>query len=244
MRLVCLFGLLMALPAIAFAHAGEPVEEHSQIEAFLGVPDPVSVLFWATALFSIVIILSLALRLTEKQKKAAYIAIAAPIVFGTLYLAGVTVALNLTSETGGPVHWHADYEVWICGERIELVEPEWWENRVGEADLHEHNDNRIHIEGVFAKKSQASLSKYFEAVGGKLTPEAIAFPTAKGLIGRINGDECGGKAGKLMVFVNGKVLENYTGYIIAPYSNVPPGDRIKFVFTEKAAPNTGQGEVP
>src|SRR3972149_5373361 len=58
---------------------------------------------------------------TEKAKWFLYLGIALPIVLATLFLAGSTVYLNLTSITGGPVHWHADFPVCACGEEPELV---------------------------------------------------------------------------------------------------------------------------
>jgi hypothetical protein len=48
------------------------------------------------------------------------------------------------------------------------------------------------------------------------------------------GDFCNEKPAKLYVFVNGNLIEAPSAYVIAPYEKVPPGDRIKIVFTEKA----------
>ena len=40
-------------------------------------------------------------------------------------------------------------------------------------------------------------------------------------------------APQFYVFVNGKQIHGYSSYVMAPYEKVPPGDRIKNVFTEK-----------
>src|SRR3990172_11006832 len=54
---------------------------------------------------------------TEFGKWALYLGIAVPVVLTTLFLAGGTVYLNLSSATGGPVHLHAGYPGWARGER-------------------------------------------------------------------------------------------------------------------------------
>ena len=61
----------------------------------------------------------------------------------------------------------------------------------------------------------------------------MKVPTNDGLISVHNGDFCNEKPAKLYVFVNGNLIENPKDYVVSPYQNVPPGDRIKFVFTER-----------
>ncbi len=58
-----------------------------------------------------------------------------------------------------------------------------------------------------------------------------------------SGDLCNNNPGKLLLFVEGQEgmqrvwrIEPEMGeYIIAPYSRVPPGNRLKIVFTEHDA---------
>lgn len=181
-----------------------------------------------------------------------------PIVFTTLYLAADTVFKNQTSATGGPVHWHADYEIFTCekvkgetlahaDERVDLVDPKGLSNRVGSADFHEHGDNRIHVEGVVRKLSDVSLGKFFQVVGGKLTPTSLLLPTNNGQIFVQNGMLCpDGKEGVLQAFVyktRGKIirqekLADFVNYVLSPYGNLPPGDCIIFEFTPEIKAQT------
>ena len=157
-----------------------------------------------------------------------------------MYLTGSTIYLNVVSESKGPVHWHADFEIWNCGEAIDLIDSTGLSNRVGIPVLHEHGDNKIHVEGIVVEKSHADLHSFFEAVGGSLTNNYFAVSTNKGIIEMRNGDLCNGVAGKLQAFiyktennvVKQEKLENFDEYVLSPYSNTPPGDCIILEFNE------------
>ena len=182
-----------------------------------------------------------------------------PIIAATLYLAGATVAKNLASQSSGPVHWHADFEIYNCGrttadrdrvkgrtilahaeeEEIDLKNPEGVSNRIGSSNFHEHGDNRIHVEGVVEKLTDVSLGKFFEVIGGQLTNTFLRLPTDQGETILQNGRLCPeGKPGVLQVFlyqthgslVIQKKLENFVDYVISPHSQVPPGDCLIFEF--------------
>lgn len=173
--------------------------------------------------------------------------IIAVIVAVTAYVAGSTIYLNVVSETGGPVHWHADYEIWKCGEQHQLADPEGFSNRVGETVLHEHNDNRMHIEGVVVDYSDVSIGSFFRSVGGDLHNGQLELPTGHGLVTVKDGDSCGDGVGTLQVFVwktvDGKAVQeklagNYEDYVPSPYGNIPPGDCIIFEFGSKLKDKT------
>jgi hypothetical protein len=172
--------------------------------------------------------------LGKESKKIFFWAIVVPVVLASLYLAGDTVYKNITSETKGPVHWHADYQVWVCGERLDLKDPHYLNNKIGLPLIHEHNDDRIHVEGVVSRLSDISLSKYFEAIGGRLTVDDILYPTESGFVFMENGNLCSGKTGTLKVYVNGKRIEQPEDYVIYPSSYVPPGDCIIVSFDEQS----------
>src|SRR3972149_6247044 len=139
---------------------------------------------------------------TEKAKWFLYLGIALPIVLATLFLAGSTVYLNLTSITGGPVHWHADFQVWACGKELDLIDPAVIANRVGSPVFHEHGDDRIHVEGVVTDLEDAELGRFFGFVGGGVHADPFAFPTNEQLHEYENGDPCpDGKSGTLQAFV-------------------------------------------
>jgi hypothetical protein len=229
-KAIVMLLLLALFSGVTMAHA-----EDLGVWEELGIPDPSTVLLWGAAIGGFFIVASLYYRrsMGEGVKKMSFTLIAVPVALSTLYLAGATVYLNQQSATGGPVHWHADYEVWACGEKHELVDPTGLENRIGPPLIHEHNDNRIHVEGVLLELEDASLHEFFEAVGGEFTGDMLAMPTNDGLMTWINGELCSGQPAQWYVFVNGQLVENGHEHIIAPYPVVPPGDRIKIVFSEK-----------
>jgi len=115
----------------------------------------------------------------KKLKKPLFIAIAMTIILPSLMLAGSTVYVNTISESGGPVHWHTDLEFWVCGEEIELRDPfEFASNKVGTASYHEHDDKRIHLEGVVIEKDyDASLEKFMVVIGGAMSSDQLIIPT-------------------------------------------------------------------
>ena len=173
-------------------------------------------------------------KMNNAFKKIVYLLLAALIAVVTLYLILTTLHLNIISLTKGPVHWHADFEIWVCGMEIKLAEPKGMSNKQGTDLMHAHSDNRIHVEGVILDKKQASLGAFFHAVQGSLSSDGIKIPTDEGLISVHEGDKCSEKPAHFYVFVNGNLIENPPAYEIAHYEKVPPGDRIKFVFTEKS----------
>lgn len=233
----CLIAFLLIKPVLAHE---EDVNENTLLESFKYIVIA-SILSGFLVVFSILYKTS-----SEKLKIALFLGISIPIAVATIHIAVSTIYLNLTSETGGPVHWHADFEVWNCGNQIDLIDPKDLSNRVGTSVSHEHGDNRIHIEGVLAKKEDASLHRFFEGIGGVLTEELLITPTNEGTITIKNNDSCQGKQGKLQVFlyriVAGETknwifvqekLENFEEYVLSPYANVPPGDCIIIEFGEE-----------
>jgi hypothetical protein len=173
-------------------------------------------------------------------KKFLFAGIVIPTLLTSFYLAGSTIYLNIVSSSGGPVHWHADFQIWDCGKEVELEDPTGFlSNKVGTATLHEHNDQRIHLEGVVVKEAEASLGHFFDVVGGKISANEIQVPTNNGLIIRRNGDGCGdGKSGILQVYLFRTSGDTYTQekvanpekIILSPHGAVPPGDCIIMQF--------------
>ena len=146
------------------------------------------------------------------------------VVLGiTGYLIFSTISTNVKSVTGGPVHWHADFEIYSCGEKVDLIDPKGWDNKVGTPLLHEHNDGRIHVEGPVMNFADISLGNFFNVVGG--------LPLEKQ-------GECNGQPAILQAFVyqtegntfSQQKLEDFTNYVLSNYSKVPPGDCIIIEF--------------
>ncbi len=226
-------GSLLLLSSLVSAHEDTPVDWSNPV-----------VWLVITSILIIVMMCFIGLnrKFTSKHKKLIFWIVVAPVALSSLYLAGHTIYHNIFSVTKGPIHWHADFQIWNCGQQVDLIDPTGLSNKVGSPLLHEHNDNRIHVEGTVFKMSDISISRFFQLVGGELTPNSLEVPTNKGIVSVKNGDLCDGKEGEVQVFVykvtngykaqkNGFVIQqekvqNYPDYVLSPYSNVPPGDCI------------------
>lgn len=114
-------------------------------------------------------------------KLPLFLTFATVIIGSTLFLLGGTVYLNVKAESKGPVHWHSDIEFWACGSEIELRDPQGFlSNKIGSTTYHEHNDKRIHLEGVVVRKdTDASLEKFMQVTGGYINKSGIAIPLNK-----------------------------------------------------------------
>lgn len=182
----------------------------------------------------------------ENVKKKLFICIAVIAVISTFFLAGTTIYTNMVSPTGGPVHWHTDYEIWNCGQKLDLMNPTGIDNRVGTWEVHEHNDDRMHVEGTILDLEQGTFRHFFETVGSTFTSEEFTYLTNKGTVTiPINGN-CNGKKAELQAFLlrvtnpNEAKQWEYSQQkipismetLMQPYSNVPPGDCLIVEFDE------------
>ena len=143
--------------------------------------------------------------------------------FSVLVALGASAAVTVmgTDPAGDPglgAHWHAPYQVWICGERQPNF-PGW------ESGVHTHADGIIHIHPfqAFEEGRGSRLVKFFEYGGGLLTQTEMKMPGSTRTIR--NGDRCpDGTAGVLRVQVNEEPLDDWAEYIPAD------GDRIVISF--------------
>ena len=87
----------------------------------------------------------------------------------TLVVIADTINLTINSETKGSVHWHADFEIWKCGEKLDIIDPEGMANRVGSRLFHEHGDGRMHVEGIIKNIKSVDLHNFFNFIGGDNT---------------------------------------------------------------------------
>lgn len=142
-------------------------------------------------------------ELNLRDKKILMNGFLVAILLPSLYTAGAFVHDSQTSWSGGEIHWHADFEVLVEQngdlERLDLIDPGNFcketthessymcsvNDRVGSTEYHEHNDNRIHLEGSFKTKRDASLASFFEQFNGQLTNTKIVFPTNDGTVEKI-----------------------------------------------------------
>lgn len=204
------------------------------------ITDPVTyvtyTLLWLVLLTVLVIVFRE--RLTDKNKKAIFLIMVLPILLAALYLAGHTVYKNVQSPTNGPVHWHMDYQVWVCDERLNLVDPNFPKNKIGTPLLHEHNDDRIHLEGTPLSLDEASIGHFFETIGGHLTSDSFSYDSVDGPVTVTNGDACGDEPGTLKVYVNGVRMDDPASYIYYPDPLVPSGDCAIILFDSSDEPTT------
>ncbi len=239
-----IFAFLLLVSSV-YAHEGEDEVEITSVSSD-GLVDyfASTSVYYVLAGSAIVILITLISifyrRKSEKAKLALFLLILIPVVLVTFYITGTTIYLNYMSQTRGPVHWHADFEIWACGERIDLVNPEGFSNRIGSPVFHEHGDDRIHVEGVVINKNHVSLRRFFYFVGGTLDEDLLELPINRGIFSVKNGDLCNGKPGELQVFVYNVLnpddtkewkyeqakIEDFENYVLSPYPNVPPGDCI------------------
>ncbi len=233
--------LLLLLVALVHAHGQEtPLEEELTTNTvnYILIAGAIAMLATLVAVFW--------QNKTEEAKWVLFLAIAVPVSVATIYAGWATVYINTTSETSGPVHWHADFEVWKCGEKINLRDPTGIENRVGSPVFHEHGDARIHVEGVLVETKHAALHKFFEVTGGALEEDYLAIPTNNGLMRARNGEKCQDKEASVQVFLY-RVLDagqkpmeyaqeklvDFPEYVLSPHSIVPPGDCIIIEFDQE-----------
>ncbi len=168
-----------------------------------------------------------------------------PVVILSVAVTGIflaqTTLKNIVSETGGPVHWHADFRIFNCTEELDIIDPTGFLNRVGTPVIHEHGDKRMHVEGTMLDLQDASLGHFFEVIGGELSSEKMIVPTNFGIEEMNNGERCVSSADEeamVQVYLweveegvaRQRKLENYADYIISPYSPVPSGDCVIFEF--------------
>ena len=209
------------------------------------LPDPLIPLYIAGILTVLVLIYSVAKnveKFSPREKLICFWLIALPVLLASLFLMLHTLYDTTTSETKGPVHWHADYEVWFCGEKLDLINPQFPKNKIGSPLLHEHNDDRIHVEGTVAHLETITLGRYFSTIGGALTPAILSYPTNTGLRTVETGERCPNTTlpAMLKVYVNGKQITNPASYLLYPTPLIPPGDCIIVEFDESTSPTTNK----
>ncbi len=202
--------------------------------------DYLSVALWAGGIIFFLVLIVFFLKPKKDFSKAFFLILISTVsIIATTYIVLGTLDLIKKSPTKGPVHWHADFKIFRCGEEIELVNPKGLSNRVGTPLVHEHEDKRVHIEGIPEDSGAASLKNFIHAVGGYLNEDALRIPTNTGSVEMKNGNMCGRENGILQVFVwttdtawiaTQQKIELVSDYVISPHTLVPPGDCVIFEF--------------
>lgn len=95
----------------------------------------------------------------------------------TWFATGTAIYTDALSYTGGPVRWQASYQIWACGNQLELRDPRGLlSGTIGRPDIYERNDSRIHIGGIPSSPAEASLGAFMNAVGGTISPLSLTVP--------------------------------------------------------------------
>ena len=246
MKSLWLIIVLITFSFVVSSHVEEETKNNSVDDESLKSASTNYVLI-ASAIAGILVLISIAFaEKIEKMKMLVFLGIIIPIILATAYLAGSTIYLNLISETKGPVHWHADFEIWNCGKKLDFVDATGFSNRVGTTVFHEHGDDRIHVEGVVVERKDVDLHNFIEVMGGLLNENTFYMPTTEGYEEMISGNLCNGNPAILQVFLykvtnpdeqknwiyEQQKLENFKDYVLSPYSQIPPGDCIIIEFDE------------
>lgn len=206
--------------------------------------------------------------LTMHDKNVLMNAFLVAVLVPSFYTAGAFVHQSQTSWSGGEIHYHADYEVLVeqDGElrALDLIDPSNFcgsdymctlNDRTGITEYHEHNDNRIHLEGVFETRSEATLAAFFETFGGELSNTRLVYPTNEEVV------EVEENGGNLKVIVRrgtggnrhwcvigddvsrdetcvnqytGELATSPSGYIVSPYKKGPSLDDIFVIYDSRS----------
>ncbi len=231
-----LFFYALFFPTLTFAAESESLEttlHQLALKLVLGT----------TVFVAFIFLLVFLTKNKESLKKYFFFGIIIPVVLTSLYLAGSTIYLNQVSATKGPVHWHADFEIYNCGQPVDLVDPKGFSNKIGTPTFHEHNDGRVHVEGVVLDMEDVSFNSFVNVIGGNISDNSLELPTSDGPLARSDGDVCSdGTHGEWNVFlysVEGQnigreklSLKELREHILEPSGSVPPGDCIILEFTE------------
>ncbi len=126
---------------------------------------------------------------------------------------------DLSDIPSGVIHWHADIDIFICGEDIELPDGLVGGHLgTGLSHTHDRTTNKnsmpssdgngvMHLEGnVKANPSESTFVKYMKNIGINFNENEI--------MDKKNGDLCNDKNGTVNVYVNSKKYDKDINYYI------------------------------
>ena len=147
-----------------------------------------------------------------------------PVMFIVVVVFAILGALFFVrSTTGAPRigdHWHSTYQVFVCGQRqpnVPLFDGPGNNGTHGDGVIHNHPSLPL------GEGRGASLVKWFEGGGGKLTNSEMRIPGTRDEYK--SGDTCDdGSDAFLQVFANGVKLDDWSGYV------PEDGDQVRIIF--------------
>ena len=196
---IAVFLLLAAVLAV-YAHGGmnEGADDEKSVDQQIKGAS-LNVVYIGTGIMLVLICFALMNKSKSNTPKVLIFgAMTVVILVTSVYVASSTIYLNLLSPSKGPVHWHADFEVWDCGQKLDMAGNH---GLSGTPTLHDHGDSRIHMEGVPVNMDDASISKFFQVIGGKLTKDSLTLLMHGDIVSMRDDDKCNGAPGEMQVFV-------------------------------------------
>ena len=109
------FLLFIVFLSLVTAH-----EEKNSVSKENGVKISLILIVLASINAVILVVISC---ISKKYKRALFLGIVIPIAIATIFLVSSTIITNIHSSSDGPVHWHADYELWACEEKLNVINP-------------------------------------------------------------------------------------------------------------------------
>lgn len=164
-----------------------------------------------------------------------------PVVLIIVVVFGIVGGVIFARQAGagapniGKDHWHARYEVYICGVRQPVI-PAF------PGGVHTHGDGIVHIHPQLPSEEGrgARLVKFFEYAGGRLSADTLQMPGDEDFK---NGDLCqggqfDGQPGVVQVYVNGQRVTEVDDYLPRD------GDNIRIVFAPEGQLPAGTTPTP
>jgi len=184
----------------------------------------VAVVAAAAAMLMVLIVAAIVTRERwPKFKAPLFTLIVLVIAASTLTLSGASAYLSTSSPTGGPVRWSAEYQLWACGNQLELRDSKsLLTNHVGTPTLYEKNDSRIHFDGTPVNlPKDVSLGTFMQVVGGEISDDSLVVPLNDGasFVGtprspeQIQPNIATSKAGSYARFISGQACGDQTAYV-------------------------------
>ncbi len=133
---------------------------------------------------SFVILTLLVVSLVRREKSEGFKlflfwGMVVPILFTTVYLTAATVIKNQVSITKGPVHWHADYDIFVCGQETKAATPDVHEEPGPHLDLEllprvsAHEEEKVDLQNPSGISNRIGSSDFHEHGDNRIHVEGV-----------------------------------------------------------------------
>ncbi len=150
--------------------------------------------------------------------KYVLLAVVVVLILGAVYgLKRLDTVTPDTAYTDAPVHWHAAFDVKVCGEDRDLPAESdgtaHGKSMAGTTLSHHHFDNIMHIEGRVINPEDIKIGAFADRIGFTFDRDRLMEKT--------NGEACseGGASGQVKMFVNDVPNNEFRDYIPKPTEN-------------------------